>query len=332
MRVNEYVLDTLSSKSAIFVLTFVLTITGFAFAQAQPTRIGILGPDEEPRFSELVRGLKQGLNDHGYSATSMEILETRVTRGDQPGARSAVEGLMRRQVKMLFVIGSELAKLARQVSREIQIVFLTPGDPVTAGVVSSLAHPGGNMTAMTFEFPELSGKRLELLKETVPGRQRVVIIYDPRDASPMQGVAAARSAAPSLSLRLHEQAVRNREELIRALASLNRGEVLLGIPGGFPSSHFAEIIRAANTKKIATMYHSHSATTLDALASYGADDTNIARQAARLVDKILKGTKAGDIPVERPLKLEFVINLKTAKQIGLTIPPNVLVRADRVIR
>jgi len=332
MRINNFIRDALRAKISMLALTLVLTLTGFAVAQVQPARIGILGPDEEPRFSELVGGLKQGLSDHGYSATSMEILETRVTRGDQAGARSAVEGLMRRQVKMLFVIGSELAKLARQVSSEIQIVFVTPGDPVAAGLVSSLAHPGGNMTAMTFEFPELSGKRLELLTEIVPRARRVLIIYDPRDASPMQGVAVIRKAAPSMSVTLDERGVRNREETTGALAALNKAQGLLAIPGGFPSSQYEEIIRAAHAKRVPTMFHTRSGSTMDALASYGTNDAAITRQAARLVDKILKGEKAGEIPVERPMKLEFVINLKAAKQIGLTVPPNVLVRADKVIR
>ena len=332
MQVHDFEIDTRRAKISVLALIFVLTLTRFAFAQVQPARIGIVGPNEEPRFSEIVGGLKQGLNDHGYSASSMEILEGRVPRGDRAAVRSTVDGLIQRGAKALFVIGSELAKLARQVAGEIPIVFVTPGDPVAAGLVSSLAHPGGNMTAMTFEYPELAGKRLELLTEMVPRAKRVLIIYDPRDASPMQGVTVARGAAPNLSITLLEREVRNREEITKALAALSRAEAVLAIPGGFPSGHYKEIIRAANTKRVPTMFHARTGSTIDALATYGVNDANIARQAARLVDKILKGTNAGEIPVERPTKLEFVINLKTAKQIGLTIPPNVLARADRVIR
>jgi putative tryptophan/tyrosine transport system substrate-binding protein len=315
------------------VLGAMLLTVGFpAEAQIQPARIGILGPAEEPRFSEILGGLKQGLGDHGYSAAAMEILDGRVARGDQAGARTTVERFVQQGAKVLFVIGSELARSARQVSAEIPIVFVTPGDPVASGLVSSLARPGSNMTAMTFEYPELAGKRLELLKEIVPRAQRVFILYDPRDASPMQGVTAAREAAPKLGLMLLERETRSREEITKGLGALGRADALLAIPGGLPSSHYQEMIMAANSKRLSTMFHARTGSTMDALASYGANDSEIARQAARLVDKILKGTNAGDIPVERPTKLEFILNLKTAKQIGLTIPPNVLARADKVIK
>lgn len=301
-------------------------------AQVQPARIGILGPEEEPRFSELAGGLKQGLRDHGYSDQAVEILEGRVARRDQAGARAAVQGFVQREVKALFVIGSELVRLVRGISTEIPIVFLTPGDPVASGLVSSLAHPGGNMTGMTFEFPELAGKRVELLREIAPRARRILILYDPRDASPMQGVAAARQAAAALGVKLVEREARSREEITKALEALSRADALLAIPGGFPSAYYEEMIRAANTKRLPSMFHARTGSTAEALASYGTNDADIARQAGRLVDKILKGAKAGEIPVERPTTLEFVMNLKTAKAIGLTIPPSVLIRVDRVIR
>lgn len=150
----------------------------------QPVRMGVLGPAEEPRFSEIVAGLQQGMRAQGSEAQALEILEARVMRGDRTGARAAVKELIQQRAAVLFVIGSELARLARELSSELPIVFIKPGDPVAAGVVSSLAHPGGHMTAITFEYPELSGKRLELLKAMVPHLRRVLVLYDPRDASP----------------------------------------------------------------------------------------------------------------------------------------------------
>jgi len=148
----------------------------------------------------------------------------------------------------------------------------------------------------------------------------------------MQGIAVAKEVAPKLGLTLVVRETRSSQEVMQALKSLGDADALLGIPGGQPTAHYKEIVQAANAKRLPTIFHAHTGSTEDALASYGANDSEIARQSARLVDKILKGTKAGEIPVERPMKLAFVINLKTAKQIGLTIPPNVLVRADRVIR
>jgi putative ABC transport system substrate-binding protein len=179
---------------------------------AQSWRVGVLGPAES-RFDEVADGLKAGLRDHGYVEGSIELLEGRVQRGDQAGARAAAERLIRQHARVLFVIGSELARLARQVSAELPIVFLTPGDPVAAGVVSSLAHPSGNTTGMTFEYPELTGKRLELLKEMVPSIRRVLVLVDPRDASPRQGLAAARDAATRLGLTLVEREARSREDI-----------------------------------------------------------------------------------------------------------------------
>jgi len=305
-------------------------------AQAQTSKgqpiIAVIGAPEEPRFSEIVTGLKTGLAELGYPLAAGQVMEVRVPRSAEASAKSKVEDLLRRRVQLVFLIGSRLLNPVRQASAELPIVFITPGDPVIAGLVASLARPGGNTTGMTFEYPELSGKRLELIKEIVPQAQRVLALFDPNDPSPLQGLAAAREAAPILRVNLVEQPVSNREDLTKGLAALDRSDALLSIPGGFPTGQYGEIIRSAVAKRRPTMFNARTASTAEALATYGANDADIARQAARLVDKILKGANAGEIPVERPIKLEFTINLRTAKQINLSIPPNVLVRADRVIR
>jgi ABC transporter substrate binding protein len=198
---------------------------------------------------------------------------------------------------------SVLARVARAAAPRVPIVFITPGDPVAAGLVASLARPGGNMTAMTFEYPELSGKRLELLTEIVPRARRVLMLNDPRDASPRQGAAAAREAAAKLHLILVEREVRNEGEVIRALTELEQVDALLEVPGGAPSSHYAAMIRAANAKRRPTILHARTGSTQDALITYGVNDADIAREVARLVDKVLKGANAGDLPVERPTKV-----------------------------
>ena len=302
-----------------------------AQAQDKAARIVILGPAEEPRFSEIAGGLRQGLRNHAYAPGALDIAEARVTRGDAAAARAAVEEAVRRGATLLFVIGSELTRTARQTSATIPIVFITPGDPVAAGLAASLARPGGNTTAMTFEYPELSAKRLEILKELAPRMKRVLVLHDSRDASPRQGLIAARKVAPALAIDLIERELRGHEELARALQALRGADAVLAIPGGSTSAHHRQIIQAANAHRVPTIVHSRTASTSEALVSYGASDAGIARQAARLVDKILKGEKAGDLPVERPTKLELVINLKTAKALGLTLPPTILARADRVI-
>lgn len=300
-------------------------------AQDGTKRIAILGPDEEPRFSDLASGLQVGLREHGYKGAALDLLQLKVARGDLAGARAQVEEAIRRGAVLLFVIGSELARAARQASSVIPIVFITPGDPVAAGLVDSLARPGGDTTAMTFEFPELSAKRLEFLKELAPRVRNVLVLYDPRDVSSRQNLAVARETAPKLTMALIEREAMSEADVSQGLASLGGVDALLSIPGGVTTGRSAEIIRTANTRRIPTFFHSHTARSADALASYGASDGNVARQAAKLVDKILKGAKAGDLPVERPSKLELVINQKTAKMLGLTIPPSLLARADDVI-
>lgn len=320
------------TRFRVVLFISILFSVGLADTQVSGSRIGILGAPEEPRFSEILTGLKRGLRDIGYSNKTIEIIEGRVPRGDNASERAVVEKMVQQRIQVLFAIGSRLVSQTRQVSADLPIIFITPGDPVASGLVASLARPGGNTTGMTFEYPELSGKRLELLKEMAPRLRRVLAIYDPRDDSPKQSIAAARKAAPKIGVTLIERETRSREDGIQALKALSDVDGVLAIAGGQPTADNKEIIQAANAKRLPTIFHSQTGSTGEALASYGANDAEIARQSARLVDKILKGTKAGEIPVERPTKLEFVINLKIAKQIGLNIPPNVLARADRVIK
>lgn len=313
---------------------FLALATGSLVADGQParrtSRVGILGPDE-PRFSEIVNGLRQGLRDQGYTDDAARIVEARVRRGDRPGARAKAEHLVNQRVDALLTVGSVLARVVREVSSDVPLVFLTPGDPVAAGLITSLAQPGRGMTGMTFEYPELSAKRLELLRELAPMIRSVLVLYDPDDASPRQSLAAAREAAERLGLRLVERATRERQDVVRGLKELATADALLAVPGGFASGYYEEMIRAANAVGRPTMFHMRSAVTREALASYGGSDASIARQAARLVDKILKGVPAGEIPVERPTRIELVLNLRTARVLGLQIPPALRLRADQVL-
>jgi ABC-type uncharacterized transport system substrate-binding protein len=315
---------------AVALLGLVL-VPVVASTQHQPRFIGLLAPDEEPRFSEIASSLRQGLREHGYQDQALRILEARLRRGDAAGARAAAREFRAQRVTAMFVVGSVLARLAREAAPGVPIVFVTPGDPVAAGLVSSLARPGGAMTAMTFEFPELSGKRLELMREIAPHVRRILVLYDPRDASPRQGLAAARVAAAKLGLTLIEREVRTEADVRQALVALDNTDALLGIPGGATSDSYQEMIDAANAKRRPTIFHTRASSTRAALATYGASDAAIAQQAARLLDKIIKGADAGELPVERPTKITFVINLKTARALGLTIPQSVLLRADQVI-
>jgi putative tryptophan/tyrosine transport system substrate-binding protein len=316
----------------LLVAMVFIAATSRANAQHKDVRIAVVGAPEEPRFTDIVSGLKNGLGELGYTSSSLVVYETKLSRAEEKNAKPLIENLLQRKAQVLFLIGSRLLKPVRDVSAQVPVVFITPGDPVAAGVVKSLSRPAGNTTAMTFEYPELSGKRLSLLKEITPKVRRVLAIYDPRDPSPQQGIRAAREVAPRVGVSLVEREARSREELLVALEAVEESDGYLSIPGGFPTGAYSEITRIINSKRLPTIFHTRTSDTMDALTSYGASDTQVAHDSARLVDKIIKGANAGELPVERPTRIELTINLQTAKKIGLTIPPNVLARADKVIR
>ena len=307
-----------------------LTLTASAFSQ-NSVRVGLLGPDEEPRFSQIADGLRLGLREQGYASAPIEIVEVRVPRADDTSARTTLDKLDSQRLAVLFAIGSNLARRARHQSASLPIVFITPGDPVRAGLVQSLARPGGNMTALTFEYPELSAKRLEMLRDLAPGLRRVLVLYDPRDSSPRQGADAARAAADTLGLKLVEVQVRDRTDIDEGLKKLDQVDALLGIPGGATSGHHEAMIAAAHARRRPTIFFTHSPSTQDALLTYGASDTEVARQAARAIVKVLEGANAGDLPVERPATLTLVVNMRAARALGLAIPPSIMARADRII-
>jgi putative ABC transport system substrate-binding protein len=308
-------------------LTLAMLAIAALAASAAPPRIAIFGPNEEPRFSDLARGLRQGLREHG---TAADVVEVRVRRGDPAAARASAEQLARQPPRLLFVIGSALARIARDVVPGVPIVFITPGDPVAAGLVESLAHPGGNLTGMTFEYPELTGKRLQLLGELAPGARRILVVFDPGDKSSLQHVAAARAAATA-GVTLVEREARTAEALGRALEGLADVDAVLGIPGGVAGAHVDRVVRAANQARRPGVFPGHGPQVADALASYGASDVDVARDAARLVDRILRGARAGEVPIERPTKIGLVLNLKTAAHLRVTVPPAVRTMAETVI-
>jgi putative ABC transport system substrate-binding protein len=314
------------NRRAVRLTVLVLILVTTLANAAGPARVVMFGPDEEPRFSELARGLRDGLAAHGHGA--VEIVEMRVPRGDRSASPSGLAG---RRPSVAFVVGSELARVIRAAAPELPIVFITPGDPVQAGLVASLASPGGNATGMTFEYPELSGKRLQLLVELAPRVRRILVVSDPADASSRQHVVAARAAAASVGRKLVEREARTADELTRALANLGEVDAVLGIPGGVGGGRPDLVIQAANRARLPTAMPGRGVHTVDALASYGASDTEVASEAARLVDRILRGARAGDVPVERATKIGLRLNLKTAQRLGITVPRALRLMADTVV-
>jgi putative ABC transport system substrate-binding protein len=279
-------------------------------------------------------GLRDGLLALGYRENEQFVLGVRFTQGDQTALAAAARELVQLGVDLIFATEDASAKAAQMVTTRIPIVFHVTGDPVDLGLIQSFAHPGGNITGVTSLWVELAPKRLEVFRDLVPDLHRVLFPYDPTDASDVMAVRGYREAARRLGMVLVEQAVQTQAEVQATLAQVRKGEVdgLLG--SGTVSLNLSEfIVETAGQQGIPTMFS--NAFWVDqgrALAGYGPDSYGSGRQAARLVDKILKGTTPTEIPAEVNSQIEFVINLKVAKTLGLTIAPELLYRADRLIR
>src|SRR4029450_11208185 len=246
-----------------------------------------------------------------------------------------VDELVRLNVDVLLTSATPATIAAKNATKTIPIVFIELAvDPVTAGFVDSLARPGGNITGVTNFAAELAGKRLEILKETVPKLSRVALMWEPKNAGSAQTWKESQLPAKELGLHLHSMEVSSADQFEGAFkeAIKARSAALAVTPMVLASNHRKEIVELAAKSRLPAVYYRDSFVESGGLMSYGADLADHFRPAADFIEKILKGTKPADIPVEQPTKFELIINLKAAQQIGLTIPPNVLARADRVIR
>jgi putative tryptophan/tyrosine transport system substrate-binding protein len=321
------------SAALVVLLLSSRLLTGSADAEerAQPIKIGVLTEAWGPTPATV--GLRDGLLELGYRENEQFVLGVRFTQGDLTALPAAARELIQYGVDIIFAAWDDSAKAAQMATTHIPIVFAGGSDPVRLGLVQSFAHPGGNITGVTGLYLELSPKRLEVLHEIVPNLRRVLFSYDAVDTAAVEEARAYRDAARRLRIELVEKPVRTAEEAQATFAQISkdqvdgilmRGAVSLNIPG------FG--LEAASQQAIPTMCDMSFWVERSALASYGPDRYEMGRQAARLVDKIVKGTKPAEIPVEVSPKVEFVINLKVAKALGLTITPEVLYRADRIIR
>jgi putative ABC transport system substrate-binding protein len=327
---------------AVSVLLVALTIPSLRLAEAQPTKVariaylGIgssLNPGPEPGPDALVRlgGLRQGLRELGYEEGKNIVIEYRTAAGKRERIPELVAELAR--LKTDVIIWAAGQEEARQI-KTMPVVYVSTSDFVATGLVESLARPGGNITGVTSLAPELSGKRLELLKETVPKLSKVGILFDPGNASNAVELEQLRGAAAGLGVTLRAVEVRGPHDIEKAFARMIRERVdgFSTASGGANNTNRIRITESATKNRLPAVYHQSLFVEGGGLMSYGANLADMYRRAATYVDKILKGRKPADLPVEQPTKFDFVINLKAAKQIGLTIPPNVLVRADRVIK
>jgi putative ABC transport system substrate-binding protein len=274
------------------------------------------------------------LRDLGYVEGENITFEYRFADGDLSRLPALAEELVRLNVDVLVTPGTPGAVALKKATQTIPIVFTDVTDPVAAGLVSSLARPGGNITGFSSIEAILAGKRLELLKETVPKISRVAVLWDPRNSSSAQEWKQSKVAARELHLDVYSMGVSNADKYEDGFkqAVKARSDALSVLSSPMSSSRQEQIARLAAKNRLPAIYVQGNFVASGGLMSYGPDRLERYRRTAIFVDKILKGAKPADLPVEQPTKFELVINLKTAKQIGLTIPPSVLARADKVIK
>src|SRR5713226_182314 len=320
-------------RSAGLPLPFILAILFAPLAvEAQQStaipRIGLLAdaPSWEP--------LRLGLRDLGYVEGKNIALEERSSQGRNERFSGLASELVRLNVNIIVTWGTPATLAAKQATTTIPIVMASAGDPVRSGLVSSLAHPGGNVTGLTVLGPGLAAKRLELLKEAVPNMSRVAFLWNPANPDQKFSFHEVQAGARALGVTFHSVEARSREELEQALAMMkqSRPSALLMTADGVHQRYIGRIVAFTSETRLPAMYQLKEAVDRGGLMSYGASLPDLGRRAAHYVDKILKGAKPADLPVEQPTKFELVINLKTAKALGLTIPQSLLLRADEVIQ
>jgi putative ABC transport system substrate-binding protein len=319
--------------SAFLLATILLAAVPLAEAQ-QPKvyRVGVITAGGA--WYEVIDGLRVGLRDLGLEEGKQFILAIRDTKGDAKAAEEAARNFERDKVDLLYAVTTSVTIVARRATADIPIVFLAGLDPVVSGLVDSFAKPGGRLTGVHFLVTDLTAKRLEILKEILPKLRRVVTFYDPNNRMSNEAARLGREEAKRLGLNFVERHVTSVEELRQAVQTLKGGEAdaYFYTTSLIVTSQAQLIIDTARAKKLATMSQEQSLVVKGALASYGVSYHEAGRMSARYVQRILAGTNPKDLAVEGVDKIELIINLKTAKQIGLTIPPNVLVRANKVIK
>jgi putative tryptophan/tyrosine transport system substrate-binding protein len=319
------------------VMHLALSVPAQAQQQAKIYKIGWLGSRPavrevvDERSSEIIRRELRAL---GYVEGKNMALEYRSAEGKPNRLPALADELVRLKVDVLLMTTPSAALAAKNATSTIAIVFLLAGDPVAGGLVDSFARPGGNLTGFTTMSAVLAGKRLEMLKETILKLSRVAVLWDPENQGSEQSWKESQLAARELGLQLYSMEVSSAAKLEGAFkAAAQARSAALAVPQSpFTSAYQKQIVDLAAKHRLPAIYPRQDFVESGGLMSYGADRAEPYKRVASLVDKVLKGTKPADLPVEQPTKFELVINLKTAKALGLTIPPVVMMRAEKVIK
>jgi len=323
-------------KTAWLLILFALLSSSFAEAQqaGKVPRIGFLDPTSRAVSKARIESFRQGLVKLGYKEGKNIAIDYRFADGESERLNEHAAELIRLNVDIIVTRAIPGAVAAQHATIKTPIVFVGVADAVAAGLVASLAKPGGNITGLTSLAPELSGKRLEVLRETFPKLARVAVLRNPSNAGDAITWKETEEAAQALGLQLHSLEVRSVKDFENVFESATKadGQALLTLPDPLLQSHRKEIVDFAAKSRLPGIYPDPEYVASGGLMSYAANPVEFYARAASYVDRILKGAKPADLPVEQPTKFDLVINLKAAKQIGLLIPQKVLARADRVIR
>lgn len=329
VRVSVLVLVAVLSALASFVSGPV----GDAQAQQQPAgkvyRIGVLSQEQLPKVQ--FEALQQGLRERGYVEGRNFVWELRLANGSLDQLLQLAEELVRLKVDVILARSSSGAVAAKRATTSVPIVMVPVVDPVELGLVRSLGHPGGNLTGVAVNGSDMAGKRVQLLKELVPRLKRVAMLSHPGHASNARQLQGAEAAARTLGVRLEAVPVRGSDEFATALKALRGIEGVLHADTPLFFAHRARLVDAVAASRLPVVYAYRACVDAGGLVSYGVNYPDLWHRAAFYIDKILKGAKPGDLPVEQPTTFEFVVNTRTAKAMGLTIPPSLLVRADQIL-
>lgn len=318
------------------VVVAVLLLIALAAAEAQTSpRVGYLsiGSAADPRRGALLSAFQQGLRDIGYVEGKHIFIEPRFSEENYDRLPALAGELVRLKVDVIVAYSTPAAQAAQKATGRIPVVMTNVVDPLRTGLVASVGRPGGNVTGLSLMAPEVIGKQMQLLKELVPGLSRVAVLWNPTNASNAPQLREAEKAANSLALHLQPLEARGPEDLDRAFAAMTKeqaGGLVVVVEGVFIDSR-ARIARLAETARLPVVYGLREHAEAGGLMFYGANPADLNRRAAVFVDRILKGAKPADLPVEQPTKFELVLNRKTAKALGLTIAPALLQRADHVV-
>ena len=300
---------------------------------ALPRRIGVLLAVFSPESKEA-QAFRQGLRDAGYGEGRDVVIEWQSISGDYARAPALAADLVQRKVDVIVVESTPAAQAVKHATSTTPIVMAIVADPVGSGLVGNLAHPGGNVTGLSGMSSELSAKRLQLLKETLPRLTRVAVLRNPANPWHTRVVKDLKAVAPSLSIELSVMGVRTPEEIGPAFSAVSRAhaQALYVVGDGLFLTHRAMLVKLASRHRLPTTFWARHFADEGGLMSYGPNLGEMWYRSARYVDKILKGAKPGDLPIEQPTQFELVVNLKTAKALGITIPESILLRADEVIQ